>query len=111
MGEYTDFKKKISPVPSPILNDEQVSPMLITIKHYLKLFFFKDWLYENPWQSEIYKKTPGSKVWGKFYNIWVVQGFGLLKDSERERIKGEKQGKKSRGERITGLGETGDTMK
>ena len=49
MGEYTDFKKKISPVPSPILNDEQVSPMLITIKHYLKLFFFKDWLYENPW--------------------------------------------------------------
>ena len=26
MGEYTDFKKKISPVPSPVLTDEQVSP-------------------------------------------------------------------------------------
>ena len=37
--------------------------------------------------------------------------FGLFKDSERERIKGEKQGEKSRGERIKGLGETGDTIK
>ena len=55
-----------------------------------------------------YKKTPVSKVWGKFYKL---DGFGLFKDSERERIKGEKQGKKSRGQRIKGLSETGDTEK
>ena len=42
MGECMDFKRKISPMPSLILIDEQVSPMLIIIKCYLKPFFLKD---------------------------------------------------------------------